>query len=148
MSDAEKKDTGTEGSSVSYRHTPPLPSTVTDLLALRKSEKLRTLNDDVDDIHLRLWENPKYREYLWPIWREDTVEGSFIADDIQAASLIREYAKEHDIALASRAKLQSIVRSLHVVCRRFGITRKERQHLVNSEHVGFANDENNDGGSN
>jgi hypothetical protein len=122
---------------------PPLPATVDDLLSLRKSNRLRSLNDDVDDIHLRLWEVDKYREYLTQIWREDTVEGSFIADDISAATMIRDYAKEHTYPLASRAKLHSIVRSLHIVCRRFGISRKERQAQVQGEFV--KHDEGQDG---
>jgi hypothetical protein len=114
---------------------PALPSSVNDLLAQRKTLRTRTLNDDVDEIHLKLWDKPEYRNYFVAIWREDTREGSFIADDIMAATMIRDFAADAKLPLAANSKLAAIVRSLHVVTRRYGISRKERQSLVDGEVV-------------
>jgi hypothetical protein len=112
--------------------------TVADLVAQRKTMAGRTLNDDVDDIHLRLWEDPNYRRYFDALWASDTIEGSFIADDIGAAVMIREYAKNNQFPFAARAKLHSIVRSLHVVCRRYAMSRRDRQRQVHGEAVNGA----------
>jgi hypothetical protein len=114
---------------------PALPSTVSDLLAQRKTLRTRTLNDDVDEIHLKLWEDDDYRKLFAPIWREETVEGSFIADDLCAAMRIRDFATDAKLPIARQAKLAAIVRSLHVVTRRYGISRKERQNLIDGETV-------------
>lgn len=116
---------------------PPLPATVMDLLAQRKTMRSRSLNDDVEDCHLKLYEEPPYRKLFLPIWKEETVEGSFIADDITAAMMIRDFAKKNRLPIASNAKLQAIVRSLGVVCRRYQMDRKTRQGLVGGETVPF-----------
>ena len=114
---------------------PPLPETVMDLLRQRKTLRTRTLNDDVEEIHLRLWEGPDYRALFLPIWREETVEGSFIDDDVLAAGMVRDYAQKHGFPLAKIARLASIRHSLKIVARRYGITRKERQAMVGGEIV-------------
>ena len=128
---------------------PKLPATVQELLAGRKSLRFRSLNDDVDDLHLKLWENLEYRKYFEPIWREDTVEGSFIADDVSAAGMLRAFAcsieNKDYYQLAARAKLQAIVRSLHVVCKRLSVSRQERRRMVGDEVVGDVAEENNNG---
>ena len=100
---------------------PSLPATTQDLLAARRTARPRTLNDYVDEIHVALWEQETYTALLSAIWREETVEGSIIADDLQAASLIREYAKENGVPAVAGAKLAAIQRSLSVVLRRYGL---------------------------
>lgn len=113
-----------------------LPRNVTELLALRKSLKARNLNDDVEAIHLRLWEQEDYQKYFEPIWRDETIEGTFQADDIMAAQHIRNFALTgRDYPLAARAKLNAIVNSLGVVLRRYGISRKERQNSIGGANV-------------
>ena len=114
---------------------PPLPATVMDLLAQRKTMRTRSLNDDVEDCHLKLWEDHEYRRLFVPIWREETIEGSFIADDITAAMTIREFAKKTHLPIAANAKLQAIVRSLGVVTRRYQMDRKSRQSQVGGNTV-------------
>lgn len=109
---------------------PALPSSVSDLLALRKTLRTRSLNDDVEEIHLALWDDLQYRQFFLPIWKEETIEGTFIADELMAAIQVREYANNHQKPIAATAKLAAIIRSLHVVCRRYGISRKERQNIV------------------
>jgi hypothetical protein len=118
---------------------PPVPQTVVDLINQRKSLRTRTLNDDVEDIHLRLWQEDEYRRYFQPIWREETIEGSFIDDDACVAQMVRKYAREHNVPIAKNANLASIRHSLQVVARRYGLSRKERQRLVGGEHVESSN---------
>jgi len=122
-----------------YKPRPPapaLPATVHDLLAQRRTNlRTRTLNDDVDEIHLALWNDIQYRQFFLPIWREETIEGSFIADDMRAALLIRDYAAKNNKPIAATAKLAAIQRSLGVICRRYGISRKERQNMVSGDTV-------------
>lgn len=116
----------------------PLPQTVADLLTHRKSMQARSLNDEVDDIFLRLWENPKFRELFAAIHPSQTVEGSFPSDDHVAAEMIREYAKEHHFPIASGTKLAAIIFSLHVVCRRYEQSRNQRRNMVKGERVNMA----------
>lgn len=97
-----------------------------------------TLNDIVEHIHLQLWSNDDYRRYFQPIWREETIEGSFIMDEAMAAIMIRKVMLEGQTAVRYRIpypNLQSIVNSLHVVLRRYGIDRMtRRRELVRDNH--------------
>jgi hypothetical protein len=80
-----------------------------------------TLNDHVEEIHMHLWSEPEYQNYLTAICDEYTVEGSLRADDFSAALLIRKFAIDAKISSVADAKLADIVRALHVVCRRYGL---------------------------
>ena len=83
------------------------------------------LNDEVDLIHVQLWADEKYRKYLSGIDEASTVEGSFYIDDIEAAKMIREYARCRG-SWVSLQNIASIVKALRVVKRRYSISRKER----------------------
>lgn len=107
----------------------PLPTTVADLISQRKSMRSRSLHDDVDECHLKLWINEDYRRCFFAVHPSQTVEGAFIADDYLAAGIIREFAKANHIPIAAEAKLAAIVFSLHVICRRYNISRKDRQNM-------------------
>lgn len=117
------------------KSAPALPSTVSDLLSQRKSLRARSLNDDVDECHLKLWDDPDYRRWFLAIHPAETIEGSFQADDFMAAEKIRQFAIEHRIPIAANAKLAAIIFSLHVVCRRYAMSRKERRNLVSGQIV-------------
>jgi hypothetical protein len=117
------------------QNAPPLPATVADLLAQRKTLRTRSLNDDVAECHLKLWEQPEYRRFFAAIHPAGTIEGSYVADDIMAAAMIRQFAVDTRIPIAAQAKLAEIVFSLHVVCRRYAMSRKDRRSSVNGEHV-------------
>jgi len=118
-------------------HDGKLLSTIAELATLRKSVRTRNLNDEVDDIDMRLWENPDYRKWFEALWPTDTIEGSFHDDEHEAARMVREYARGNTgYPIAASAKIASITRSLGVVHRRFaGMSRKERQQSVNGERV-------------
>jgi hypothetical protein len=115
---------------VSRLPAPALPPTVKDLLAQRKAMRTRSLNDDVEDCFLELWEDESFRSLLLAIWKEETVEGSFIADETVAAIKLRSYAVQRSMSLASTAKLAALMRSLRVVCRRYQIDRKFRRNQI------------------
>lgn len=113
-----------------------LPTTIAELAALRKSNRTRSLNEDVDDINMRLWEDADYRKWFEPLWPTDTIEGTFDDDWHKAAEMVREYAKNNQFPIAANAKIASIRRSLGVVHRRFsGMSRQDRQRSVGGEHV-------------
>lgn len=118
-----------------YVQAPALPETVADLIAQRVSMRARSLHDDVDECHLKLWNNPEYRRLFIAIHPSQTVEGAFVGDDYMAAAMVREFAKANQIPIAAEAKLAAIVYSLHIICRRYNMTRKQRQNTVNGEPV-------------
>lgn len=112
---------------------PALPAKLADWQRLLKQE--RTLNDQVEDIHRMLVEKPDYIAYLKAIYDEQAVEGSLSADNIMAATMIRERARDINDIEVSKEKLATIVKALGVVLRRYGATRKERRQTVKGEIV-------------
>ena len=128
---------------------PPLPATVQDLDAMRKLKKpLISLNDIVEEINRKLWDDPDYQRYLSAIWPDETIEGSFVHDDTRAVMMIQKYANEHGIIIPPTSnKLSPLVKSLHVVLgRRHGLSRQERRNMVQGKAAnGGTHDEHNDG---
>ena len=110
-----------------------LPSTQAELLAMRKAMREPTLNDHIDDLHVILWNDPSYRRALDSVYDEDALEGSLSADNFVAATKLRDYAVAHNNAHVEHRKLATIVKSLAVVLRRYGITRKERSLTLGDE---------------
>jgi hypothetical protein len=114
----------------------PLPPTVSELLARKTMKAVRTLNDDVDDIHVALWENnEEYMRLLDAVYDEDAVEGSLAIDNAKAAEMIRDYAKRNGVTYVANKKLATLVKSLNVVLRRYRITRKQRAVMVHGETI-------------
>ena len=111
----------------------PLPTTQEQWLADRKVE--RTLNDLVEEVHKRLVEDEQYIAFLFATWDEQAVEGSLAADNLMAASVIRDLARKEDIAIVKDQKLATIAKSLNIVLRRYGKSRKERRNTVGGEIV-------------
>lgn len=104
-----------------------LPTTVSGLLDLRKTKNKQTLNDQIEVVHMDLWTKEEYRILLDAVYVEQAVEGSLIADDFLAATMIRKHAKETGNKYVAGQKLDTIRKCLGVVLRRFGISRKERR---------------------
>lgn len=118
--------------------TLPLPATVAELLAQRKRPIIRSLNDEVEQIHLAIWDEDdgeRYRRLLTPIWRTQCIEGSFPMDDSELARIIRDYAKDNRLPIAANSNLQSIVHSLNVVRIRYRLDRRYRQNQVGGQTV-------------
>lgn len=119
----------------------PLPATVEDLMAQRKSMAGRTLNDYVEDLHLKLWPRPDYQQVLDAVYDEDAVEGSLAADNLMAAIMIRDQAREENVIQVKGRKLATIVKALNVVMRRYRMSRKERALTIGGEIITRNNDE-------
>jgi hypothetical protein len=105
----------------------PLPATVADLLEQRKNKKSYSLNDMIEKHHLSLYSDEDYQAVLEAVHPEQALEGSLIADDFEAARLIREHARGQGDGYVAKQKLDTIRKSLQIVLRRYGISRKERR---------------------
>jgi predicted subunit of tRNA(5-methylaminomethyl-2-thiouridylate) methyltransferase len=118
-----------------------LPVTTEDLLAARKAQSQRTLNDYVEEAYIALWPNEEFRRLLEAVYNEDAVEGSCDDDDHEAAKMIRDFARKDDrIPYLMDKKIATIIKSLRVVMRRYGFGRKERAQTVGGEVVHMNND--------
>ena len=86
-------------------------------------------HDKVEDLHRLLFDGEqKYREYLNAVWNEQAIEGSLVIDDVMAAIMIRQRASDlYPADEIANANLDTIVRSLRVVLRRYGMSRAERR---------------------
>jgi hypothetical protein len=114
---------------------PAVPQTVADLLARRSARiKARSLHDDVEECHLKLWDNPDYRRFFFNIHSSQTVEGSFISDEHEAARMVRDCAVANDKPIAASAKLAAIVFSLRWVCKKYSMTRRQLQRIEAEGH--------------
>ncbi len=113
-----------------------LPSTVEEMLAQRKPMVGRTLNDYVEDLHVKLWADPAYQRLLEAVYDEDAVEGSLAADNLEAAGMIRAMALKDEIFQVSGRKKVTISKSLGVVLRRYHMSRNERAVTLGGQPVG------------
>lgn len=111
----------------SNRVARPLPSNTMELIQSRKSEKVKLLHDEIELIHLKLFEKQAYKDLLDAVYPEDAKEGSLIADDFELARMIRDYAQSSNNAYVSSKKLDTIRKSLGVVLRRYDMDRKSRR---------------------
>jgi len=114
---------------------PALPKTTADLLASRKTKSDRTLNDHVNDVHVILWENRDYRAALDAVHDSDAIEGSLSIDNMLAANMIREHARKNGNPFIKDKKLDTLVKSLNIVLRRYGISRKQRRQMIGGVSV-------------
>jgi hypothetical protein len=117
------------------RAPPPLPTTTQDLLAQRRLKAKRTINDLVEDVIVRLWEDKAFMKYVDAVYDSDTVEGSMEIDDTMAAIMIRETAKKMGSEELAEKKLDVIVHAMRVVLRRYGQDRRERRNTIGGQVV-------------
>lgn len=89
----------------------------------------RTLNDHVADLHVMLTGDFRYQRYLRAVSDEEAVEGSLGADNMMAARMIRDKAKAVGDKVVAAEKLATIVKSLGVVLRHYGTSRKQRRNI-------------------
>jgi hypothetical protein len=117
------------------RVPPPLPTTSQEWREHRKLKARRTINDLVEDIVVRLWEDKDFLKFVDAVYDSDTVEGSMDIDDMMAAMMIRDLAKETGNDELAEKKLDVIVHAMRVVLRRYGQGRKERRDMMGGEIV-------------
>lgn len=120
--------------------TIPLPATSAEWKRVTKAT--RTLNDEVEDIHLELWDHPneekrnRYHAFLNAVWDDETVEGSQSCDNHEAADMIREEARtkspKHPLA---RKNISTLKKAHQVVLRRYELDRPTRRNMVHGEIV-------------
>jgi hypothetical protein len=121
------------------RVAPPLPADIDDWTRVIKAE--RTLNDLVEDIHRTLVnESERYRSLLRATYDAHAVEGSLSADNILAAMMIRDKAKDIGSSEVAEEKLAIINLALGVVLRRYKMSRKQRRHMIHGEVEDTSND--------
>lgn len=103
---------------------------------VRKSPFNRTLNDLVEEIHIELVNsNENYRKFLDAVYDEQAVEGSLVADNLEAARIIREAAlKERKVAVSNQ-KLATLSKALNLVLKRYNQSRKDRRNTVGGHRV-------------
>ena len=114
---------------------PPLPATTSELLSMRKLKRERTINDLVEDVLVRLWENTAFMKYIEAVDDPGSVEGYRWVDDVKAAEMIRDTARKAEIAELAEQRLGTIINAMHVVLRRYGISRKQRKNTIGGEIV-------------
>ena len=103
----------------------PIARTADEYLAKRKLKNKRTLNDEVETVHLALAENEEYQAYREAFYDSAAVEGSLSIDDTLAAEMIREKSKDMEIVVVAKQNLATLVKTMRVVLRRFGESREE-----------------------
>lgn len=109
-----------------HRIPPALPETRKDLLAQYKLKRKRSINDLVEDLVVKLWENDDFQELVEAIYDSDTVHGSMADDDVMAALMIKEYASKNGHTEVAMKNLHTIKLAMRVALRRFSQTRNER----------------------
>jgi len=103
-----------------------LPANVTELEAQRITAATVSLLDQVEQVMLKLYEEPEFKKYREALEDDNTVEGSVFADDICAAQMIRKRAEVMGLHQVMDADLTLLSQKLRAAERRFNIARKQR----------------------
>jgi hypothetical protein len=102
---------------------------------VRKIKFDRTLNDEVESIHILLMEDEQYLGFLDATDDSQAIEGSLSSDNHEAARMIRDKARAINNTKVKTQKLATISRSLNVVMRRYGLSRHDRHRMVGGQVV-------------
>jgi hypothetical protein len=115
----------------------PLPTAAAEWV--RKTDFNRTNNDRVEDLHLKLVNDPKrsakYLDALRAVTDTEALEGSLAIDNADAARMIRDAATEAGDHVIAKLKLKAVVIHLNVVLKRYGMSRAERRQMIDGQHV-------------
>lgn len=119
---------------------PPLPATQQELLSGKLLKVGRNLNDEVDDVHVTLWAKPEYRALHDAVYDEEAIEGSLMADNLEAAGMMRAFVTGTDAHAVrypriAKAKKATIAKALGYVTKRYGQNRNQRRKMVHGEVV-------------
>jgi len=111
----------------------PLPARYEDL---QVKYKLPNLNDAVHDVFKVLYSTePRFVALLTAVNGAQAVEGATVADDTEAARMIRDFARKNADApdQVRKANIWAIVKALRVVMKRHGIGRDDRKEELLAE---------------
>ena len=100
-------------------------------LAIRRMKAaLRPLNESVAEIHYGLCDNQDYLRFFEAVYDEQAVEGSLAADNLSAARMLRERAKDLNIEAVAHSKLATLSKCLGVILRRDRMSRKDSRNTL------------------
>lgn len=117
--------------STALKVAPALPATRSDLLAQYKLKRRRSINDLVEEIVVKLWDNDeKFMKLVTAIYDSEAQEGSLADDDTMAALIIRDTAERDKHVEVAKQNLHTIKLAMRVCLRRFGVGRSERFDLA------------------
>lgn len=124
---SDEKDNGESINTNSKRDlVKPIPRTSQGLLAQRMMKKTVNLHDQVEQIITDLIPDDIFFALIDAVYPEQSIEGSLTADDHEAARMIRDYAKDNGYPVVRHQKIQTLIRSLKVVLRRYDLGRRQR----------------------
>lgn len=103
-----------------------LPKTLDEFIGLRRKPASITIIDRVEPLVWALYDDPKFKALVTPLFREQTVEGDFAMDESEICRMIRAEAVRRDDLVLAKEKLASIKHAFNVVLRRYNMSRKER----------------------
>lgn len=110
---------------------PTLPQTRDGLLAQYKLKRKRSINDLVEEVIVKLWDNDEnFMKYIDAIYDSQAVEGSMDDDDVMAALIIRDTAKRDKHVEVSDQNVHTIKLAMRVALRRFDVARGQRYDLA------------------
>ena len=109
----------------------PIPRTSQGLLAQRMNQKTFNLHDQVEQIVTDLIPKDEFFNLIDAVYPEQSIEGSLLADDHEAARMVREYGKANGFPVVAHQKIQTLMRSIKVVLRRYKLGRGQR--LIDSK---------------
>jgi hypothetical protein len=115
-----------------------VPATVQELMAQRYRPRAPTLNQEVEAIFIKLWEDESFRALMSAVTNEESVEGLCRDDDVMASLLVRDFAKAHDIETVQGRKLSVIAASLRLVADRYGLSRRKRRISFGDDLLGYS----------
>ena len=114
------------------RVPPPLPETRVDLLAKYRLKRRRSINDLVEELVIKLWDDKRFISLIEPIYDSQAIEGSIDDNYTMAALLIRDTAKKDKHEQVADQNLHTIKLAMRVALRRFtDVSQPERlEHSV------------------
>lgn len=115
-----------EPSSALQRRPVPLPATREDFLAQYRLKRRRTINDYVEDVVIRIWDDENFTKHIDAIYESQAVEGSLDDDDTMAALIIREFARNNNLPVVANSKIHTVKLAMRVVLKRYGQGRHQR----------------------
>jgi hypothetical protein len=105
----------------------------------RQIKQKQTINDLVEAVIRALMKSDaaeSLADFLSPLWDEEAIEGSLAADNLEAANMVREFARKHgEFADLASKKKATIGKSIRVVMRRYKLGAQERRQIVGGEVV-------------
>lgn len=108
------------------RIPPALPETRSDLMAHYKLKRKRSINDLVEEIVIKLWEDDEFQKLVDAIYDSDSVHGSLGDDDVMAAVMIKEVATRDKHTEVAAKNIHTIKLAMRVALRRFSQGRGDR----------------------